>query len=145
MTHNFKKYPELTNPQLEMYYFESPHKQITEDFWAKVVKVHDGDTVRLRVSWRDFDFPLRMANIMAAEINEANGIAARDFLAKLILNQEVEILIDKKNRVEKWGRLLGRIQHRGFDIGEEMIQNNMAVGVWQDQMGIKELEILLDF
>ena len=32
MAHDFKKWPELRNSQMALYYFESPHRQITEDF-----------------------------------------------------------------------------------------------------------------
>ena len=32
MPHDFINYPELTNNQMNFYYFESPHKQITENF-----------------------------------------------------------------------------------------------------------------
>ena len=39
MAHDFKLFPELTNAQMDLYYFESPHRQITEDFIGKVVKV----------------------------------------------------------------------------------------------------------
>ena len=126
-----------------LYYFQSPHQQIAESFWAKVVKVTDGDTIRVSAPFRDFDFRVRFANIMAKEMNEG-GREGRDFLADLILGAEVEIVIDPQNRVEKWGRLLGKVQHLGFDVGEEMIQKNFAVGVWQEQMGIKDLVINLD-
>ena len=142
MAHDFKRFPELTNNQMNLYYFDSPHQQIAEDFWAKVEKVHDGDTIRVSVPFRDFSFPIRFSNIMAKELSEG-GHAGRDFLAKLILGAEVEIILDKK-RVGKYGRLLGRVMHKGFDIGEEMIQNNFAVGVWKEQMGIKDLRITLD-
>lgn len=143
MAHDFKRFPELTNQQMELYYFQSPHQQIAEDFWAKCVKVIDGDTIRVTVPFRDFDFPIRFSNIMAKELSE-QGHPGRDFLANMILNAEVEILVDKKKRVGKYGRLLGRVQHKGFDVGEQMIQNNFAVGVWQEQMGIKDLIITLD-
>jgi len=51
MAHDFKKFPELTNNQMQIYYFESPHKQITEDFKARVVDVHDGDTIKVEVDF----------------------------------------------------------------------------------------------
>ena len=142
MEHDFKKFPELTNSQMGLYYFDSPHQQIAEDFDAKVVKVHDGDTITLQVDWRDFNFPLRFSNIMAAELNEENGKAARDHLAEMILGETVRILIDKKNRVGKYGRLLGQVNYKGFDMGEQMKQDGYAIGVWQDQMGIEELILL---
>ena len=143
MAHDFKRFPELTNNQMGFYYFDSPHQQIAEDFDAKVVKVVDGDTIRVSVPFRNFDFPVRFANIMAAEMNEG-GREARDHLAKMILNSEVEILIDKTNRVGKYGRLIGRVQHKGFDVGEQMKQDGFAVGVWQEQIGIKDLMVALD-
>ena len=116
--HDFKNFPELTNRQIEEFGFQSPHKQITEDFKAKVVKVHDGDTVTLRVGFRNFDFPLRLLDIDAPELNEG-GELARDWMENRILNENVEIRIEKNNRVDKWGRLLGTIIHRGIDVGNE--------------------------
>jgi len=115
--HDFKKYPELTNSQMNMYYFDSPHQQIAEDFDAKVEKVHDGDTITVSCSFRDFNFPIRMANIMAAELNEEHGVEARDHLRNMILGAQVEILIDKTNRVGKYGRLIGKVLHKGFEYG----------------------------
>ena len=142
MAHNFKNYPELTNNQMNLYYFDSPHQQIAEDFDAKVVKVHDGDTVTLEVSWRDFTFPLRMSNLMAAELNEKGGVRSRNHLKDLIEGAMVEVIINKMNRVGKYGRLLGEVRYKGFDIGQQMIEEGFAVGVWQEQPGIKPLLIM---
>ncbi len=68
--HDFVKFPELTNRQMSIFYFESPHQQIVESFQAEVVKVHDGDTITVRTDFRDFDFPVRLAYIQAPELNE---------------------------------------------------------------------------
>ena len=124
--HNFKEYPELTNAQIDEFGFQSPHTQITEGFRAKVVRVHDGDTVTLRVGFRDFDFPLRLLDIDAPEMN-AGGEEARDFVRERILNEEVEVIINVKNRVDKYGRLLGKIFHRGMDLGQELIVLGYAI------------------
>ncbi len=123
--HDYKQFPELTNSQIQEMGFTSPHLQITEDFMATVVKVHDGDTVTLRTENRDFDFPLRLLGIDAPEMN-AGGEVARDWLRSKILNQEVMIQIDPKQRVGKWGRLLGRIIQGGLDVGEEELQKGLA-------------------
>ena len=48
MAHDFKTFPELTNNKMEIYYFESPHRQILEDFEGEVVKVTDGDTIHVK-------------------------------------------------------------------------------------------------
>ena len=143
MAHDFKKFPELNNGQFAMYYFDSPHQQIMESFDARVVKVVDGDTIRVMTSFRDFDFPIRMSNLMAAEMSEEGGERSRQKLADLILNENVEIIINKKNRVGKYGRLLGQVKHRGFDVGEEMKSSGFAVDVWKEQLGIKELLLIL--
>ncbi|MAH49115.1 hypothetical protein CMI37_25040 [Candidatus Pacearchaeota archaeon] len=123
--HDFKNFPELTNKQMEHLQFVSPHKQITEDFDATVVKVHDGDTVTLRAAFRDFDFPLRLIGIDAPEMN-AGGAVARDWLKARVLGSSVRIEIDKKERTEKWGRLLGRLIHRGMDVAQEEIYLGLA-------------------
>jgi len=119
--HNFKDYPELTNNQLREMPFSSPHKQITEDFIAKVVKVHDGDTITLNTDFRDFNFPLRVLGIDAPEMN-AGGETARDWLKSRILDETVKVIIDQYQRVGKYGRLLGRVLHRGIDLGEAQLQ-----------------------
>ena len=118
MEHDFVKFPELTDSQMGEFYFDSPHKQIVEDFRATVVKVHDGDTITLRWAERDFDFPVRFLNIAAPELNQQGGKESKDWLEGKLLGNEVDIQIDLNNRVEKWGRLLGKIQFRGMDTGE---------------------------
>ena len=142
MVHDFKRFPELTNNQMNLYYFDSPHQQIAEDFDAKVVKVHDGDTVTLKVSWRDFTFPLRMSNLMAAELNEKGGVRSRNHLKDLIEGAMVEVIINKMNRVGKYGRLLGEVRYKGFDVGTQMIEEGFAVSLDDEQQGIKPLVLL---
>lgn len=126
MAHDFYRFPELRQNQLEIYYFESPHKQIFEDFRAKVIKVVDGDTIRLTCDFRDFDFPFRFFGINAPEMSEAGGKESKEFLEDLILNEEVLIIINPRHRVEKWGRLLGEVMHRGSNIGDVMMTFGMA-------------------
>lgn len=125
--HDYKKYPELTNAELAEIGLTTPFPQITEDFYATAVKVHDGDTITLRCDFRDFDFPLRFSNIDAPELNTgADGQNAQQFVEAQVLNEEVKIIIDKKNRVDKWGRLLGRVISRGLDVGEAELQLGYA-------------------
>lgn len=118
MAHDFKNFPELTNSQMEIYYFESPHKQITSDFDAKVVKVIDGDTIRVFWEERDFDFPVRLLDIDAPEIDTPRGVKSQKWLEDLILGKDILVQIDEKQRVDKWGRLLGKIISEGLPINE---------------------------
>ena len=123
--HDYKAFPELTDSQLEQLQFTSPHKQITEDFKATVVKVHDGDTITLRTDFRDFDFPLRFLDIDSPELSEG-GEEAREWLKSKLLNQTVQILIDSKNRVGKYGRLLGKVLFNGLNVAEEELALGLA-------------------
>ena len=119
-THDFKRFPELTNGQMGLYYFDSPHQQITEDFEAKVNRVIDGDTVILDWNGRSFLFPLRLLGIDAPELNEG-GRESKSWLETQIDGKEVQIIIDEKQRVGKFGRLLGRIIFDGIDVQLESI------------------------
>ena len=124
--HDFKKFPELTTHQMQFYYFDSPHRQILEDFRAKVVKVIDGDTIKVKWDERDFDFRVRFSNIAAPEMDEG-GRDSKQWLEKEILNEEIDILINPKMRVGKWGRILGEVLHRGLNINELSLQLNYSV------------------
>jgi len=126
MAHNFNKFPELTNKQMNLYYFQSPHKQITDDFDAEVKKVVDGDTIRVTCDFRDFDFPIRFRYIDTPELNEDGGKEAKDWLKDKIEGEEVRILIDKSNRVDKWARLLGSVRHAGINIIEAIEREGLG-------------------
>jgi len=126
MAHDFKRFPELTNSQMQLYYFASPHKQITEDFRAEVVKVIDGDTIIVKAHFRDFNFPIRFLGTNSPEMNEPQGKECKKWLEDLILNKKVDIMIDKKQRVGKWGRLLGTVFSDGMNLSETMIINGKA-------------------
>ena len=132
--HDWVNYPELTNSQLEAYGLQSPHEQITQDFQATVIKVHDGDTVTLRCNFRDFDFPLRFSNIDAPELNTGSD-EARDWLKNQIEGEEVQIRINTKNRVEKWGRLLGDLVYCGMSMGDAEMSLGLAVPYGKKQEG----------
>lgn len=120
LVHDFERYPELSNAQLEVLGLTSPHQQIINDFDAVCVEVVDGDTIRVSTDFRDFVFPVRLGNIDAPELSEG-GDEAREWLATEIEGQEVRILMDQDNRVDKYGRLLGRVFHNGLDLGEAML------------------------
>ncbi len=124
--HDFKKFPELRNNQMNELYFQSPHKQITEDFIGEVVKVIDGDTIRVKTEFRDFETVIRLANIAAAELSEAGGERSKKKLEELISGEEIQVMINPKNRVGKWGRIIGEIFSNGINVNEEMIRENFA-------------------
>lgn len=126
MAHDFHKFPELRDSQMGLYYLESPHKQITEDFWASVEKVHDGDTITVSMDERDFNFPVRLLGTNAPELNEPGGHDSQSWLEDQILGESVLIKVDPKERVGKWGRILGTIIHQGLDINKASISLGWA-------------------
>jgi len=145
MTHDFKKFPELTNNQMQFYYFESPHKQILEDFQAKVIKVHDGDTIRVRADFRDFDFPIRIGRIDAPELDEDGGKQSQEWLEQKVLNKEVTIIVDPKNRVGKFGRLIGEILCDGENLSEASLRDGMSIPFGSNKEGkIPNIEVFLE-
>lgn len=136
MGHDFKNFPELTNSQMEIYYFESPHKQIVEDFRATVVKISDGDTIRVEWDERDFDFPIRLARINAPELKEEKGLESAIWLKERILGKEVDILIDSRNRVEKFGRLIGDVVIGGESMSEASLRDRQSIRFGESKDGV---------
>ena len=141
--HNFKNFPELTNRQMEIFYFDSPHKQITEDFRAKVVKVIDGDTIRVKWEERSFDFPIRLANLAAPELKESGGVESQKWLAEKILGKDVDIVLSPE-RVEKWGRLLAYVIDGGINMSEESRMFGMGQSWNESGSFIPNFEIELE-
>jgi len=129
--HDFNTFPELTNSQMQFYYFDSPHRQITEGFIARVKKVTDGDTIRVRWSERNFDFPIRFSLINAPEMNNG-GRESREWLRSKIEGKEVYIKINPRNRVGKWGRILGEVFHDGINMNQESLREMQSVPFGQE-------------
>lgn len=125
MAHDFNAFPELTNSQMQEFYFDSPHKQIVENFRAEVVRVHDGDTITVRTDFRDFDFPIRFAGIDTKELSEG-GESAGDYMRSKIDGRSIEVLVDKDNRVGRYGRLIGEIMFNGTSMNQEMMNIGLA-------------------
>lgn len=126
MAHDFKLFPELTNSQMDFYYFESPHKQIREDFQGEVIRVIDGDTIMIRTTFRDFDFPIRLKDIQTPELKEVGGLESKSHLENEILGQSVDVLINERNRVGKFGRLIGDVQLANQSMSEMMLRDGKA-------------------
>ena len=134
MPHDFKKFPELANSQMNEFYWESPHKQITEDFNARVIKIVDGDTIRVETDFRDFDFPVRLKDIDTKELGETGALEAALWLRDEILGKEVEILINTDQRVGKFGRLIGDVISMGQSMSQASLDRGHAIvfGVERD-------------
>ena len=129
--HDFKRYPELTNSQMQFYYFVSPHRQISEGFVGRVEKVTDGDTIRVSWSERDFVFPVRFANINAPEMSEG-GKESKSWLENQIAGKEVYIKVNPRNRVGKFGRIIGEVFSDGMNINYASLREGHSVPFGQE-------------
>ena len=125
--HNFKEFPELTNAQMDLYYWDSPHKQIQGDFNATVVRVIDGDTIEVKWDERDFNFPVRLDFIDAPEKDESGGTRSTNWLEREIEGEDVLIKINPHNRIGKFGRIIGEIIHLGRSINQLSLDFNYSV------------------
>ena len=125
MTRDWKKFPELRNKEMDMYYLFSPHKQITEGFLAKCERVIDGDTLDLSMRERNFFFPLRMLRINTKEIGQG-GEGSKEWMKQTVEGKEVYIGIDKFNRVGKFGRLLGEVNLGGINLNDQLLDLGFA-------------------
>ena len=128
--HDFNKFPELTNSQMELYYMDSPHRQVTEDIWAKCTKVHDGDTISVEWAERNFPFQVRLDGIQAPELSEKKGKKSQKYLEHILLGKDVYLNLSKQ-RVEKWGRLLCKVYADGLNANDELVLFGYAMA-WKE-------------
>jgi|TARA_R100000501_G_C2616774_1_gene110291 endonuclease YncB( thermonuclease family) len=94
--------------------------ELMETFDSFVYRVHDGDTISIRIPGFDFLTPMRFLGTNAPELSEPGGMAARDYLEGRIKGKKIEIILGDKKE-EKWGRLLGRAREGGIYMDEDMI------------------------
>lgn len=100
---------------------------------AKIIDVHDGDTVTVLVQK---ELKIRMLDCWAAELSEKRGVEARDHLKTLLNNgDEVTVEIPLETNVSRsltFGRFLGTIykdiNKDGEDenLSEEMVKSGYA-------------------
>ena len=93
-----------------------PSIHAAERFVSRVISVHDGDTltveregraVRIRLSWVD-----------AAEIDQPDGVEARDWLKALVLDQEVSVTVKGRS----YDRLVGEVLVDGKSVNAGLLK-----------------------
>lgn len=89
---------------------------------AKVVSVHDGDTITALVDGNR-QVKVRLTGIDAPELGQPFGRVARDHLAELVMRKDVELVGDKR---DKYGRQLSRVVVAGDDAATSMVAAGLA-------------------
>ncbi|QBL11268.1 thermonuclease family protein [Campylobacter helveticus] len=94
---------------------------------GRVLRVIDGDTIELLVKQEDIKqspkIKVRLFGIDAPEKKQAFGKEAKEFLSSLILDKEITLIINDK---DKYQRTIGTILLNDKDINKEMVKNGYA-------------------
>ncbi len=102
-------------------------KNLEKELTGKVSRVIDGDTIELLVKQEDIKqspkIKVRLFGIDAPEKKQAFGKEAKEYLSALVLKQEVNLIIENK---DKYDRFVGTLFLKGQDINKEMVKNGYA-------------------
>ena len=85
--------------------------------------VADGDTVYLRPEGQHHPIAVRLLGIDAPEICQTGGVAARQALQDLLLDQTVDLRMERR---DDYGRQLAQVYWQGRDVGRWMVQQGLA-------------------
>lgn len=99
---------------------EARHNQEIEKFSATVSSCHDGDTCKADVNGRTVK--IRIAGIDAPEIEQAEGVEAKNFLESKVVKKAIQF--DCKGK--SYDRIICVLSLNGLDIGEEMVRSGFA-------------------
>lgn len=92
-----------------------------KELQGKVLRVMDGDTLELIAEGKKAK--IRLFGIDAPEKSQEFGKEARAYLTSLVLNQEVRVSIENK---DKYQRIVGTIYLKEKDINEDLVKNGYA-------------------
>ena len=90
-------------------------------FQARVASCHDGDTCRLETG--EGVVKVRLAEIVAPEIDQPYGTQARDTLCAMICGR----VVDVEPRGNSYDRIVGLIRINGLDTSEAMVRAGAAM------------------
>ena len=95
---------------------------IADTFTGKVIVLSDGDTVTV-LDLQNQQHKVRLAGIDAPEKRQPYGNKAKQTLASMIFARQVDVDWEK---IDRYGRLIGKIKIDSIDVGLEMIRLGMA-------------------
>lgn len=90
---------------------------------GKVIRVLDGDTIKLQNEGTMVVHTVRLSGIDAPEKKQAYGREAQLYLSQLIDNKNVVAFVKGK---DKYGRYIARIEHNNIDVNAEMVRAGLA-------------------
>lgn len=96
--------------------------QESEEFAAKVLSIHDGDTLRVRRLDNHRSYKVRLFAIDAPEISQEAGVASRDALCSLIDSNNVVV---RPTGAVSYGRLVARVY-----VGDDYLNEAQVTDGW---------------
>lgn len=105
---------------------------------GKVTRIVDGDTVRFSIEGARQRRIVRLSQIDAPELDQPWGREAKRALDDLVHRQDIVL---RYEGVDRYGRMLGRIQLDGQDVGERMVAEGHA---WAYRRYMTNYSLLLD-
>lgn len=90
---------------------------------AVVLDVHDGDTLTVRRTSGDV-VKVRLYGVNAPELAQPGGTEARDYLREMLADEET---VDVRTMdTDRYGRVVGRVQHGDVDINAALLDAGQA-------------------
>ena len=89
---------------------------------GRVVRIADGDTVTV-LDATNTQHRVRLQGIDAPESHQAFGTQSKKSLSDMIFDQDVTVIYDK---MDQYGRLVGKILLEGKDVNLEQVKAGMA-------------------
>lgn len=99
------------------------------EYKAKVLRVIDGDSLEVLM---DLGFSvhvkasLRLDGIDAPEINTPEGRASRAYLVETLPEGAWVVVTTRKDKTEKFGRMLAVVKKDGEDLNRTMLEKGLA-------------------
>lgn len=100
----------------------STSPSIKNTYTGIVTKVHDGDSIHITPAGQK-RVVIRLAGIDAPELKQPFGIASRDKLRSMVLNQPAEA---RCHKVDRYKRQVCVVYFNGQDINLQMVKSGMA-------------------
>lgn len=95
---------------------------LANEFQGRIVGVSDGDTITV-LDAKNQQHKVRLAGIDAPEKSQAFGQASKKQLSELVFGKAVVV---EWQKLDRYGRVVGKVLLDGFDVCLEQIRKGMA-------------------
>ena len=99
-----------------------PAAAFADPFTARVVGVHDGDTITVLIPDKR-QIKIRFAEIDAPELSQPYGKKAKQLLSRMVFGKEVSIT---PMSIDKYRRIVARVSQGSSDMNLAMVQTGAA-------------------